>query len=90
MDGERHFADEVLPQFESEITRGVAWGCLRRCWKGFKIAHAMNDEEKKSLYANRIQNLERALNIPVNEFPDVDLSLGESEKILPFTCRIRD
>ncbi|GEM_PF-4170977 len=88
LDGERVFADE-LPGFESEITVAAAWGCLRRCWRAFKIANSNNDEEMRSKYANRIRNLERLLNIEINEFRDVDLSLGNSENIVLYSCRIQ-
>jgi hypothetical protein len=63
--GVGHHADEELLQ---GLTAAAAWSCLRKCWKGYKIAAGKLDEDLKVVYARRIINLCRLLDIDEPEF----------------------
>jgi hypothetical protein len=50
-----------------------AWSVLKKCWVGFKIAKAQDDFEKIIFYAEGIQKAQKELNLPVENFPNLDL-----------------
>lgn len=76
-DGNVRYADEYLE--EGNFTVGSAWGALRRCWTGYRIAKGQDDYEKMVKYAKAIQRLQRLLNISRTEFPDLVLDDAESQ-----------
>lgn len=61
------YGDRILPSgyFESQT-----WGALHKCWLGFVIAKKKLEWDKIDLYATRIQNLERELEIEITDFSD--------------------
>ncbi len=50
------------------ITAAAAWSCLRKSWKGYKIAAGKMDEDLKVVYARRIIGLCRLLDLDEPEF----------------------
>jgi hypothetical protein len=60
-----HYADEEVFQ---GLTAAAAWSCLRKSWKGYKIAAGKMDEELKVMYAQRIVGLCRLLDLDEPEF----------------------
>jgi hypothetical protein len=53
------------------LSINVTWGALKRCWKGYKIAHREGDEKRQILYAKRIRKLQYDLGIKITEFPSL-------------------
>lgn len=73
-DGNRHLAyEEPLPGFSV----AAAWASLRRCWKGYRIALASEDGEKKVLYAGRIFFLCRLLNLEPPRFKGLEEEIDD-------------
>jgi hypothetical protein len=50
-----------------------AWGALRKCWRGFKIAKSEIDTRDILYYAKGVRKFQRELNISVSEFPELGL-----------------
>ena len=73
-DGTRHLAyEEPLPG----LSVAAAWASLRRCWKGYRIALANEDEEQEALYAGRIFFLCRLLNLEPPRFKVLEEEIDE-------------
>ncbi len=53
---------------EKKYTEAQTWAALKKAWKGYKIAKAQNDTEKKEEYAKRIRTLQRELGLKETEF----------------------
>lgn len=51
-----------------------AWGSLKKCWKGYKIANAEWDTENMIYYAKGIRKFQRELKIPISDFPHLGLT----------------
>lgn len=72
------------------FTIDQSWGCLKRAWKGYKIAKDQEDVEKMYIYAKVIQRVEKELGIEINSFPQLGLKgdplhiQGRSYKHKPF------
>jgi hypothetical protein len=58
--------DKVL--LKSDYYDNQGWGCLRKCWLGYKIAKSQGDEEKMTHYAEGIRRLQKDLGINVEDF----------------------
>jgi hypothetical protein len=43
-----------------------AWAVLHKCWKGYKIAKAQNDEKKMRYYAEGIRKGQKELGLEVD------------------------
>ena len=69
--------DRVL---ESGYTVGQGWGCLDKAWVGFMRARRLENNADMRLYASIIQKVEKDLNIPVSDFPELGLCACEIEK----------
>jgi hypothetical protein len=52
---------------------GEAYGNLRKCWKGYKIAKSQEDEEKMIHYAEGIQKFQCELGIDIEDFSHLGL-----------------
>lgn len=63
--------DKVL--LDSGFYDTEAWGGLRKCWKGYKIARQDSDTSKMFYYAKGIRKFERELGVPVMDFPQFGL-----------------
>lgn len=50
-----------------------AWGALKKCWKGYKIAKSESDYKKMEYYARGIRKFQRELKVSVADFPQFDL-----------------
>jgi hypothetical protein len=72
--------DKVL--LESEYYDKQGWGCLRKCWLGYKIAKSEGDEEKMIYYAKGIQRLQCELGLAVEEFPQLGLCAPSSHEAI--------
>ena len=69
-DGQIHFAEESLNEY---FTVPAAWACLRKCWKGYKIAKSHGSYDEMTKYAGRIFAFQMLLNIPLCDFPELGL-----------------
>jgi hypothetical protein len=63
------YEDELGP-----FTVAHAWACLRKCWKGLKIAKSKEDSEGVARYYGRIQRLRALLNIATSDDEEEDWS----------------
>ena len=63
--------DKVL--LESDYYDNQGWGCLRKCWLGYKIAKSEGDEEKMVHYAKGIRRLQKDLGIDLTDFSHLAL-----------------
>jgi hypothetical protein len=59
--------DYTLP---SGYYASQTWGALNKCWIGFVVAKDKYEWDKLEIYARRIQNLEKELEIQVTDFSD--------------------
>ena len=73
--GERHFGDEALGP---SLTVSAAWSCLRKSWKGYKIASGNTDDDGRIFYARRIIHMCKLLRLEEPEFKEL-LFLQSSE-----------
>jgi len=46
------------------------WGALKKAWKGYKIAHAKGDLDKKAHYAWLVNKLQGELGLKITRFRD--------------------
>jgi hypothetical protein len=51
-----------------------AWGALKKCWQGYKIAKGEWDTKKMEYYAKGIRKFQRELKKPVLDFPQLGLT----------------
>jgi hypothetical protein len=51
-----------------------AWGALKKCWQGYKIAKWEWDTKKMEYYAKDIRKFQRELKKPVLDFPQLGLA----------------
>ena len=57
-------SEDILYEDEQgPFTVAHAWACLKKCWKGLKIAKSNGDNEGVTKYYDRIQQLRGLLNI---------------------------
>ena len=65
--GGSKYGDRMLPSgyFESQT-----WGALHKCWIGFVIAKEKMEWDKIEVYAKRIQNLEKELDLEITDFSE--------------------
>ncbi len=53
---------------ESLYYDSQTWGALHKCWVGYSIAHNKGEFDNEIKYANRIQNLQKELDLEVSDF----------------------
>jgi hypothetical protein len=63
--------DKVLLKSDYYDTQG--WGCLRKCWLGYKIVKSEGDDEKMVHYAEGIQRVQKDLGIEISDFYNLGL-----------------
>ena len=67
-------------QFKKEVgsgySLGEAYGNLRKCWLGYKIAKSQGDEDKMIYYAEGIQKFECELGLEVEDFSSSGIVCG--------------
>ena len=68
--------DRVL--LKSDYYDNQGWGCLRKCWLGYKIAKSEGDEDKMVHYAKGIQRLQCDLGIDIEDFSHLGLCTPSS------------
>jgi hypothetical protein len=67
--GDYHFAaDEIVEGFSV----AAGWACMKKCWKGYKIATGHNDWEQRVQYARKIVFLCRMLKITEPAFSELE------------------
>ena len=54
-----------------------AWGALHKCWKGYTIAKNKGEDDKMEIYAQRIQEWQHALGLPISSFDDIGMSADD-------------
>jgi hypothetical protein len=69
--------DKVL--LESDYYDNQGWGCLRKCWLGYKIAKSEGDEDKMIYYAKGIQRLQKDLGIVISDFYNLGLVTSDGD-----------
>jgi hypothetical protein len=50
-----------------------AWKVLEKCWLGYKIAKAQDDEDKMRYYAEGIRRAQKELGLHVESFPNLGM-----------------
>jgi hypothetical protein len=58
--------DGVL--LKSDYYDNQGWGCLKKCWLGYKISKSEGDADKMIYYAKGIQRLQKDLGIEISDF----------------------
>jgi hypothetical protein len=58
--------DKVL--LKSDYYDNQGWGCLKKCWLGYKIAKSEGDTEKMIYYAKGIRRLQNDLDVEISDF----------------------
>jgi hypothetical protein len=69
--------DKVL--LESDYYDKQGWGCLRKCWLGYKIAKSEWDMDKMVYYAKGILRLQKDLGIEISDFYDLGLVTSDDD-----------
>jgi hypothetical protein len=62
----------VVLLLESGYYDTQAWGALRKCWKGYRIAKSQGDINKMRYYAKGVQKFEE-LRIDLTQFPQLGI-----------------
>jgi hypothetical protein len=55
--------------YENEV-----WGALHKAWKGYVIAKNKGEDEKMQVYAQRVQELQHDLGLPISSFDNIEKS----------------
>jgi hypothetical protein len=63
----------ILPQTGGIYYTTQAWAVLHKCWKGYKIAKAQDDEKKMRYYAEGIRKAQKEIGLEVDSFPNLGL-----------------
>ena len=66
-DNTLHSDDNLYDDERGPFTVAHAWACLRKCWKGLKIANSNGDDEEVARYYAHIQRMRAALNLATND-----------------------
>jgi hypothetical protein len=61
---------------KSGYSLGEAYGNLRKCWLGYKIAKSQGDEDKMNYYGKGIQKYQCELGLEVEDFPSLEIVCG--------------
>jgi hypothetical protein len=71
-DGNIVQSNDILCENErGSFTVAHAWACLRKCWKGLKIAKSGGDNDGVAKYYSRIQQLRTILNLATSDEEDL-------------------
>ena len=64
----------------SGFTDNQTWGALHKCWIGYIIAKNKCELDKQVMYAERIQKLEKELEIDITDFSNLGIYADTTEE----------